>query len=211
MTYYVLAISNQPHRSLSWQRGDKGNLNTKFLLYQVFVNYSNNFGWQLSHTCNKVPSINSVPDKSIERNVEATFSVKHDIHDCIQIDPQFFTKGLPGGSTKSRPTGHRRCRPPHLVTAILQPAWTGRPKGHRRGRPPNTYHTFEANQSRHCQQPREIIERRCSMINVRWVPGTPILHNQRWLCMEDVSTLSNEILSVYYYHLTLMVATRSWH
>ena len=76
-----------------------------------------------------------------------------------------FIKWLHSGSTKSRPTGHRRGRPPrtsgelswHKVLlsvhrrrrrgrpprSVLLLPWSHRPKGPRRGRPPNNYHSLE--------------------------------------------------------------------
>ena len=74
-------------------------------------------------------------------------------------------KWLHTGSTKSRPTGHRRGRPPrtsgelscHKILLsihrgrrrgrpprpVLLLPWSHRPKGPRRGRPPNVYHSLE--------------------------------------------------------------------
>ena len=81
------------------------------------------------------------------------------------MDRPIFIKWLPGGSTKTLPTGHRRGRPPrrdieHSWQKVLlslydgrrrgrppRPVclipWSHRPKGHRRGRPPNNYPSLE--------------------------------------------------------------------
>ena len=86
-------------------------------------------------------------------------SAKRVLQDFIQVDPPVFINWLPGGSAKTRPTGHRRGRPPrtdceHSWKKVLlslydgrrrgRPPrqvlpWSLRPKGHRRGRPPNNY------------------------------------------------------------------------
>ena len=83
--------------------------------------------------------------------------------DSIQVDPPVFINWLPGGLAKTRPTGHRRGRPPrtdfeHSWQKILSSLydgrrrgrpprqvlpWSLRPKGHRRGRPPNNYSSLE--------------------------------------------------------------------
>ena len=39
-------------------------------------------------------------------------SAKRGLQDFIQVDPPVFINWLPGGSAKTRPTGHRRGRPP---------------------------------------------------------------------------------------------------
>ena len=90
-------------------------------------------------------------------------SAKGGLRDFIQVDPPVFINWLPGGSAKTRPTGHRRGRPPrtdfeHSWQKVLlslydgrrrgrppRPAlpWSLRPKGHRRGRPPNNYSSLE--------------------------------------------------------------------
>ena len=90
-------------------------------------------------------------------------SAKRGIQDFIQVDPPVFINWLPGGSAKTRPTGHRRGRPPrtdceHSWKKVLlslydgrrrgRPprqvlSWSLRPKGHRRGRPPNNYSSLE--------------------------------------------------------------------
>ena len=90
-------------------------------------------------------------------------SAKRGLQDFIQVDPPVFINWLPGGSAKTRPTGHRRGRPPrtdfeHSWQKVLlslydgrrrgrppRPAlpWSHRPKGHRRGRPPNNYSSLE--------------------------------------------------------------------
>ena len=90
-------------------------------------------------------------------------SAKRGLQDIIQVDPPVFINWLPGGSAKTRPTGHRRGRPPrtdceHSWKKVLlslydgrcrgRPprqvlSWSLRPKGHRRGRPPNNYSSLE--------------------------------------------------------------------
>ena len=90
-------------------------------------------------------------------------SAKRGLQDFIQVDPPVFINWLPGGSAKTRPTGHRRGRPPrtdceHSWKKVLlslydgrrrgRPPrqvlpWSLRPKGHRRGRPPNSYSSLE--------------------------------------------------------------------
>ena len=90
-------------------------------------------------------------------------SAKGGLRDFIQVDPPVFIYWLPGGLAKTRPTGHRRGRPPrtdfeHSWQKILlslydgrrrgRPPrqvlpWSLRPKGHRRGRPPNNYSSLE--------------------------------------------------------------------
>ena len=90
-------------------------------------------------------------------------SAKRGPQDFIQVDPPVFINWLPGGSAKTRPTGHRRGRPPrtdceHSWKKVLlslydgrrrsRPPrqvlpWSLRPKGHRRGRPPNNYSSLE--------------------------------------------------------------------
>ena len=90
-------------------------------------------------------------------------SAKGGLQDFIQVDPPVFINWLPGGSAKTRPTGHRRGRPPrtdceHSWEKVLlslydgrrrgRPPrqvlpWSLRPKGHRRGRPPNNYSSLE--------------------------------------------------------------------
>ena len=80
------------------------------------------------------------------------------------MDPPIFISSLPGGSVKTRPTGHRRGGPPrtdceHSLQNFLLSLYDGRrrgrpprpvllpwlhqPKGHRRGRPPNNYPRLE--------------------------------------------------------------------
>ena len=79
------------------------------------------------------------------------------------MDPPVFINWLPGGLAKTRPTGHRRGRPPrtdfeHSWQKVLlslfdgrrrgRPPrqvlpWSLRPKGHRRGRPPNNYSSLD--------------------------------------------------------------------
>ena len=85
------------------------------------------------------------------------------LRDFIQVEPPVFINCWPGGSAKTRPTGHRRCRPPrtdfeHSWQKVLLSFYDGRcrgrpprqvlpwslqPKGHRRGRPPNNYSSLE--------------------------------------------------------------------
>ena len=97
-------------------------------------------------------------------SIEPT-SAERGLHDYIQGDQPMIIKWLHSGSTKSRPTGHRRGRPPrtsgelswHKVLlslhrrrrrgrpprSILLLPWSHRPKGPRRRRPPNNYHSLE--------------------------------------------------------------------
>ena len=90
-------------------------------------------------------------------------SAKGGLRDFNQVDPPVFINWLPGGLAKTRPTGHRRGRPPradceHSWKKVLlshydgrrrgRPPrqvlpWSLRPKGHRRGRPPNNYSSLE--------------------------------------------------------------------
>ena len=90
-------------------------------------------------------------------------SAERGLQDFIQVDPPVFINWLPGGSAKTRPTGHRRGRPPrtdyeHSWQKVLLSLYDGRrrgrpprqvlpwllrPKGHRRGRPPNNYSSLE--------------------------------------------------------------------
>ena len=90
-------------------------------------------------------------------------SAKGGLRDFIQVDPPVFINWLPGGLAKTRPTGHRRGRPPrtdfeHSWQNVLlslydgrrrdRPPrqvlpWSLRPKGHRRGRPSNNYSSLE--------------------------------------------------------------------
>ena len=90
-------------------------------------------------------------------------SAKRGLQDFIQVDPPVFINWLPGGFAKTRPTGHRRGRPPrtdceHSWQKVLlslydgrrrgRPPrqvlpWSHRPKGHRHGRPPNNYSSLE--------------------------------------------------------------------
>ena len=90
-------------------------------------------------------------------------SARRGLQDFIQVDPPVFINWLPGGSAKTRPTGHRRGRPPrtdceHSWKKVLlslydgrrrgRPPrqvlpWSLRPKRHRRGRPPNNYSSLE--------------------------------------------------------------------
>ena len=88
-----------------------------------------------------------------------------EVWNYIQVDQPMIIKWLHSGSTESRPTGHRRGRPPrtsgdfswHKVLlslprrrrrgrpprSILLLPWSHRPRGPRRGRPPNNYHSLE--------------------------------------------------------------------
>ena len=64
-------------------------------------------------------------------------SAKRGLQDFIQVDTPVFINWLPGGSAKTRPTGHRRGRPPrtdceHSWKKVLLSLYDGR----RRGRPP---------------------------------------------------------------------------
>ena len=81
------------------------------------------------------------------------------------MDRPFFTRGVPGGSSRARPVGHRRGRPPrtsckHSWQEVLLHQYDGRrrghpprstllspfshqPKGHRPGRPPDNYPSLE--------------------------------------------------------------------
>ena len=85
------------------------------------------------------------------------------VRDFIQVDQPVFINWLHGGLAKTRPTGHRRGRPPrtdfeHSWQKVLfslfdgrrrgRPPrqvlpWSLRPKGHRRGRPPNNFSSLE--------------------------------------------------------------------
>ena len=112
-----------------------------------------------------IPNINYVVATEVaERSNEPPFA-ERGLRDFIQVDPPVFINLLPGGSAKTRPTGHRRCRPPrtdceHSWQKILLSLFDGRrrrrpprqvlpwllrPKGHRRGRPPNNYSSLETN------------------------------------------------------------------
>ena len=104
--------------------------------------------------------------KLLPKLLKASFephSAKRGLQDFIQVDPPVFINWLPGGSAKTRPTGHRRGRPPrtdceHSWQKILlslydgrcrgRPPrqvlpWSHRPKGHRRGRPPNNFSSLD--------------------------------------------------------------------
>ena len=102
----------------------------------------------------------------LKYSIEPT-SAEHSLPDYIQVDQPMIIKWLHSGSTKSRPTGHRRGRPPptsgelswhkHKVLlslhrrrrrgrpprSVLLLTWSHRPKGPRRGHPPNNYHSLE--------------------------------------------------------------------
>ena len=97
-------------------------------------------------------------------SIEPT-SAECGLHNYIQVDQPMIIKWLHSGSTKSRPTGHRRGRPPRTfgelswhkvllslhrrrrrgrpLRSVLLLPWSHRPKGPRRGRPPNNYHSLE--------------------------------------------------------------------
>ena len=97
-------------------------------------------------------------------SVEPT-SAERGLHDYIQVDKPMIIKWMHSGPIKSRPTGHRRGRPPrtsgelswHKVLlslhrrrrcgrpprSVLLLPWSHRPKGPMRGRPPNNYHSLE--------------------------------------------------------------------
>ena len=100
----------------------------------------------------------------LTHSIEPT-SVERGLQDYIQVDQPIFIKWLHSGSTKPRPIGHRRGRPPrtsgelswHKILLsfhrrrrrgrpprpVLLLPWSHRPKGHRRGRPPNNYNSLE--------------------------------------------------------------------
>ena len=100
----------------------------------------------------------------LKYSIEPT-SAERGLQDYIQVDQPIFINWLHSGSTKSRPTGHRRGRPPrtsgelswHKVLFLLHRGrrrgrpprsvfllpWSHRPKGHRRGGPLNNYHRLE--------------------------------------------------------------------
>ena len=64
-------------------------------------------------------------------------SAKHGLQNIILANSPIFVRGLPGGSAKTRPAGHRRGRPPrtpceHSWQKVLLSFYDGR----RRGRPP---------------------------------------------------------------------------
>ena len=102
---------------------------------------------------------------SLLKNSFEPTSAERGVHVYIQMDQPMIIKWLHSGSTKSRPTGHRRGRSPrtsgelswHKVLlslhsrrrrgrpprSVLSLPWSHRPKGPRRGRPPNTYHSLE--------------------------------------------------------------------
>ena len=100
---------------------------------------------------------------NLRKNSFEPHSAKRGLQDFVQVDPPVFINWLPGGSAKTRPTGHRRGRPPrtdceHSWKKVLlslydgrrrgRPPrqvlpWSLRPKGHRRGRPPNNYSSLE--------------------------------------------------------------------
>ena len=83
---------------------------------------------------------------NLSKGTSEPCTTKHGLHHLIHIDPQFFIAAFPGGSNKSRPAGHRRGRPPRLVTEYPLPAWSDQLMEHRPGRPLNTYPFCETNQ-----------------------------------------------------------------
>ena len=107
-------------------------------------------------------SLTKLPPSLLKDSFEP-HSAKGGLRDFIQVDPPVFINWLPGGLAKTRPTGHRRGRPPrtdfeHSWQKVLlslydgrrhgRPPrqvlpWSLRPKGHRRGRPPNNYSSLE--------------------------------------------------------------------
>ena len=100
---------------------------------------------------------------SLLKDIFEPHSAEGGLRDFIQVDPPVFINWLPRGLAKTRPTGHRRGRPPrtdfeHSWQKVLlslydgrrrgRPPrqvlpWSLRPKGHRRGRPPNNYSSLE--------------------------------------------------------------------
>ena len=117
---------------------------------------------KLSLPWNKVPIIHFAVATEF---AEIFYSAEGGLQDCIQVDQPIFIKWLHSGSTKSRPTGHRRGRPPRISgelswhkvllsihrgrrrdrppRSVLLLPWSHRPKGRMRGRPPNNYHSLE--------------------------------------------------------------------
>ena len=103
-----------------------------------------------------------LPPKLLKDSNEPPFA-ERGLRDFIQVDPPVFINWLPGGSAKTRPTGHRRGRPPrtdyeHSWQKVLLSLYDGRrrgrpprqvlpwllrPKGHRRGRPPNNFSSLK--------------------------------------------------------------------
>ena len=80
----------------------------------------------------------------LEEEYQPTFTAKPGL--CVfQTDPRVLTSGLPGGTAKTRPIGHRHGRPPRLFLKSLLSAWSDRPEGHRRGCPPNIPHLRQTN------------------------------------------------------------------
>ena len=111
------------------------------------------------------PSISLSKDSVSNSHFPGTKSpiAERGLRDFIQVDAPVFINRLPCGSAKTRPSGHRRGRPPrtdyeHSWQKVLlslydgrrrgRPPrqvlpWSLRPKGHRRGRPPNNYSSLE--------------------------------------------------------------------
>ena len=123
ITYYALAKSNQPHRLLPLQRGVSSTPSSCFDDFSLtnLLTLANN-----SH----FPGTNSLSSTSqLLPNLSNVTSAKRGLHQLYHIEPQFFVAGgsiaifvLPGSSNKIRPTGHRRGRPPLLVTETFLPA-----------------------------------------------------------------------------------------
>ena len=93
-------------------------------------------------------------------------SAKRCLHQLIHTYPQFIIAGLPGGSNKTRPTDHRRGRPPRLIIETLLTAGLDRPKRHRIDVAALQTSTplLRRSQSQYCQHPKENIEKRSSII-----------------------------------------------
>ena len=122
----------------------------------------------MDSVCNSFPwnmfplSISKLLPELLKESIEPCFA-KHGLQDFNLVDPPLFITWLPGGSTKTRPPGHRRGRPPrtsseHSWQTVLLSVhdgrcsgcpprsaletllpWSHQPKGHRRGRPPIYY------------------------------------------------------------------------
>ena len=98
----------------------------------------------------------------LKYSIEPT-SAERGLRDYFQVDQPMIIKWLHSGSTKSRPTGHRRGRPTRTSgelschktllsihrgrrrgrppCPVLLLPWSHPPKGPRRCRPPNNYHS----------------------------------------------------------------------
>ena len=130
---------------------------------RISISPSTSFWKQLSLPWNKVPNINYEVGTNLRKDSFEPHSAKRGLQDFIQVDPPVFINWLPGGLAKTRPTDHRRGRPPrtdfeHSWQKVLLSLYDGRrrgrpprqvlpcshrPKGHRRGRPPNNYSSLE--------------------------------------------------------------------